>query len=95
MWLAAKARSCEKPFMWVHGMSVVPALLEPLQNEVTVYVLLGLKTIPNWARFFVTKNSDMETELSQPPYWRDFGFIDVEASSSSVPTPNMAASPAA
>jgi hypothetical protein len=31
------------------------------------------------ARFFVTKNSDMETELRQPPDWLDFGFIDLEA----------------
>ena len=48
-------------------------------NQVTVYVLLGFEKNPNCARFFVTKNSDMETELRQPPNWRDFGVIDVEA----------------
>src|SRR5271166_713353 len=48
-------------------------------NQVTVYVLIGLEKNPSCARFFVTKNSDMETELRQPPNWRNFGFIDVEA----------------
>jgi hypothetical protein len=45
-------------------------------NEVTVHVLLGLKTSPNCASFSVTTNRDMETQLRQPPYWRDFRFID-------------------
>ena len=48
-------------------------------NQVTVYVLLGLGNNPNCARFFVTKNSDVESELRQPPNWRKFGFIDVAA----------------
>jgi len=48
-------------------------------KQVTVYVLLGLEKTPDCARFFVAKNSDMETELRQPPDWLDFGFIDVEA----------------
>ena len=48
-------------------------------NQVTVYVLLGLEKNPDGARFFVTKNSDVETELRQPPNWRKFGFIDIEA----------------
>ena len=29
---------------------------------------------PDCARFFVTKNGDMETELRQLPDWLDFGF---------------------
>ena len=41
-------------------------------NRVTVYVLLGIC-------FFVSKNSDLETALRQPPNWGHFGFIDVEA----------------
>ena len=48
-------------------------------NEVTVYVLIGLENNPNCARFFVTKNSDMKIVLRQPPDWRYFGFIDIEA----------------
>jgi hypothetical protein len=47
--------------------------------QVTVYVLLGLERNPNCARFFVTRNSDMETRFRQLPNWREFGFIDVEA----------------
>ena len=46
-------------------------------NQVTVYVLLGLETNPDRARFFVTRNSDMESRFRQPPNWGDFGFIDV------------------
>ena len=56
-----------------------PTSLEPLQIEVTVYVLLGFEKDPNCARFFVTRNSDMETRFRQPPDWGKFGFIDVEA----------------
>jgi hypothetical protein len=48
-------------------------------NQVTVYVLIGLAKNPNCPRFFVTRNSDMETARRQPPHWGDFGFIDVEA----------------
>ncbi len=48
-------------------------------NQVTIYVLLGFKKDSNCARFFVTRNCEMETELRQPPNWGDFGFIDVEA----------------
>ena len=48
-------------------------------DQVTVYVLIGLEKNPDGARFFVTKNSDMETEFRQPANWRKFGFIDVEA----------------
>jgi hypothetical protein len=48
-------------------------------KQVTVYVLLGLGKNRTSARFFVTKNSDVEVELRQPPDWLDFGFIDVEA----------------
>ncbi len=48
-------------------------------NQVTVYVLLGLGNNTNCARFFVTKNSDMKSELRQPPNWREFSLIDVEA----------------
>jgi hypothetical protein len=48
-------------------------------KQITVYVLLGLEKKPDCARFFVTKNGDMETEFRQPPNWLDFGFIDVEA----------------
>ena len=47
-------------------------------DQVTVYVLLGLKNGPNSARFFVTRNSTVESGLRQPPNWRDFGLIDVE-----------------
>jgi hypothetical protein len=47
-------------------------------DQVTVYVLLGLRKNPNCARFFVTKNCNVESGLRQPPNWRDFGFIDVE-----------------
>jgi hypothetical protein len=43
------------------------------------YVLLGLAKILIAPRFFVTKNSGMETEFRQPPDWLEFGFIDVEA----------------
>lgn len=50
-----------------------------VENQVTVYVLLSLGANSNCARFFVTKNSDMKTELRQPPNWREFGLIDVEA----------------
>ncbi len=48
-------------------------------NQVTVYVLIGLEKDPNCARFFVTKNSDIKTALRQPPDWRYFGFIDIDA----------------
>jgi hypothetical protein len=47
-------------------------------DQVTVYVLLGLKNDPNCARFFVTRNSNVESGLRQPPNWRDFALIDVE-----------------
>jgi hypothetical protein len=46
-------------------------------DQITVYVLLGLKKNPNCARFFVTRNSKVESGLRQPPNWRDFGLIDV------------------
>src|SRR5271166_375067 len=48
-------------------------------NQVTVYVLLGDAKDRNCARFFVTKNSQMETDFRQPPSWGEFGFIDLEA----------------
>ncbi len=48
-------------------------------DQVTVYVLIGLEKNSDGARFFVARNSDMETELRQPPNWRKFGLIDVEA----------------
>ncbi len=48
-------------------------------NQVTVYVLLGFEKNPDGARFFVAKNSDVGAELRQPPNWRKFGFIDIEA----------------
>jgi hypothetical protein len=48
-------------------------------NQVTVYVLLGFEKNPHCARFFVTRNGDMETRFRQPPNWGEFGFIDVEA----------------
>ncbi len=48
-------------------------------NRVTVYVLLGIERNPSCARFFVSKNSDLETALRKPPNWGHFGFIDVEA----------------
>ncbi len=47
-------------------------------DEVTVYVLFGLENNPYCARFFVTRNSDMETRFRQPTGWSKFGFIDVE-----------------
>ncbi len=48
-------------------------------NQVTVYVLLGVEKNPNRARFFVTRNSNLETKFRQPRNWEGFGFIDVEA----------------
>ena len=48
-------------------------------NQVTVYVLLGFEKDPKRARFFVTRNSDMETRFRQAPNSGEFGFIDVEA----------------
>ncbi len=51
----------------------------PVAAEVTVYVLFGLENDPNCARFFVTRNCDIETSYRQPPNWRKFGFIDVVA----------------
>jgi hypothetical protein len=48
-------------------------------NQVTVFVLLGLEKEPNCARFFVTRNSDLEASLRQPPHWQEFGLIDIEA----------------
>ncbi len=48
-------------------------------HEVTVYVLFGLENNPNCARFFVTANRDMVRRFRQPPDWRKFGFVDVEA----------------
>jgi hypothetical protein len=47
-------------------------------NQVTVYVFLGIDRKPNCARFFVTRNSDMERSFRQPQNWGEFGFIDVE-----------------
>ncbi len=48
-------------------------------NQVTVFVLLGLEKEPNCARFFVTRNSDLEASLRQPPHWQEFASIDIEA----------------
>jgi hypothetical protein len=48
-------------------------------NQVTVYVLLGIDRKPNCVRFFVTRNSDLETSFRQRQNWDEFGFIDVEA----------------
>ncbi len=48
-------------------------------HQVTIYVLIDVEKNPNCARFFVTKNSDMETEFRQPPNWRKFGLIDIAA----------------
>jgi len=48
-------------------------------NQVTVYVLLGIDRKPNSARFFVTRNGDIETSFRQRQNWGEFGFIDVEA----------------
>ena len=50
-----------------------------VENDVTVYVLLGIEKDPKRARFFVTRNSNLETDIRQPPNWRKFGFIDLEA----------------
>ena len=47
-------------------------------NQVTVYVLLGFERNPDCARFFVTRNSDLEANLRQPPNWQEFGLIDIE-----------------
>ena len=48
-------------------------------NQVTVYVLFGFEKKPNCARFFVTRNCDLEANLRQPPNWQEFGLIDIEA----------------
>ena len=50
-----------------------------MADEVTVYVLFGLENNPNYTRFFVTTNSEMEAKFRQPTDWRKFGFLDVEA----------------
>jgi hypothetical protein len=47
-------------------------------DQVTVYVLLGAQT-ETPARFFVVKNSDLAAQFRQPPTWKAFGFMDVEA----------------
>ena len=47
-------------------------------DQVTVYVLLGVKNERDCARFFVTRNSNVESGLRQPPDWRDFALIDVD-----------------
>jgi hypothetical protein len=65
--------------MRVLGMSVVPTFLETRQNKSRPTFSLASKKNPDCARFFVTKNGDMESELRQLPDWLHFGFIDVEA----------------
>jgi hypothetical protein len=47
-------------------------------DQVTVYVLLGAETEVR-TRFFVVKNSDLAGQFRQPPTWKAFGFIDLEA----------------
>jgi hypothetical protein len=47
-------------------------------DQVTVYVLLGFEKDLSCARFFVTRNGDMETSFRQPQNWGEFGFINVE-----------------
>ncbi len=58
-------------------MSAVRTLLEPLEVKSRSTFSLA-RNNPDCARFFVT-NSDLETELRQPPTWRDFGLIELEA----------------
>ena len=48
-------------------------------NQVTVYVLLGFEKKSNCARFFVTRNSDLEANVRQPPNWQEYGLIDIES----------------
>jgi hypothetical protein len=50
-----------------------------IHSRLDVPLLLGLENNPNCTRFFVTRNSSMETKLRQPPDWLDFAFIDIEA----------------
>ncbi len=68
--------------MRAHGMSVARISLEPLQIKSRSMSSMSSSALTNNGialRFFVTKNSDMETNFRQPPDWRKFGFIDVEA----------------
>jgi hypothetical protein len=44
-------------------------------DQVTVYVLLGAERMRP-VRFFVAKNSDLMSQVRQPPTWNAFGFID-------------------
>lgn len=48
-------------------------------NQVTVFVLIGVERNSARARFFVTRNGDMESELRQPVDRRDFGLINIGA----------------
>ena len=49
-----------------------------MADQVTVYALLRVKNERDCARFFVTRNSNVESGLRQPPDWRDFALIDVD-----------------
>jgi hypothetical protein len=44
-------------------------------DQVTVYVLLGAERMRP-VRFFVAKNSDLVSQVRQPPRGNAFGFID-------------------
>ena len=44
-------------------------------DQVTVYVLLAADRMRP-ARFFVAKNSDLASQVWQPPTWNAFGLID-------------------
>jgi hypothetical protein len=48
-------------------------------SQVTVYVLLGLENPVSQTRFFVAKNSDLTADFRQPPDWKEFGLLDIEA----------------
>jgi hypothetical protein len=44
-------------------------------DQVTVYVLLEADHMRP-ARFFVAKNSDLVSQIWQPPTWKAFGLVD-------------------
>ena len=91
--LAGASYEKQDMLVWVGGSRLKPIRIKTVHSgpwyvrwdlfarradQVTVYVLLGAE-IETPARFFVAKNSDLAAQFRQPPTWKAFGFIDVNA----------------
>ena len=50
-----------------------------LENQITVYVLLGPETADRPIRYFIVKNKKLADQPHCPEGWKDHGFMSIKA----------------